>query len=433
MFGSKLDSNRLRSRSVALTSFLGLAVALAQLAHAQVLTTLYNFTGSADGSAPLSGLVSDRGNLYGTAGWGGIQGANCQTNNGYGTGCGTVFELKPSKGGWIFRVLHSFTGGRDGSAPFGTLATDRKGNLFGTASWGGTQNASCNYNVGYGVGCGSVFKLTPSPKGWSFSVLHRFGGIPDGANPDFESLVFDAEGNAYGTTEFGGNCCNAGGGTVFKITTDRRESVVYRFEGGSADGSLPYGGLVLDHQGSLYGTTYWSGAAGWGTIFQVTEAGTESVLHSFTAGADGGFPYAGLVWGDNNVLYGTTSYGGSTANGTVFQVTADGSETILHSFCSSSGCADGRSPYGALIRDANGNLYGTTFIGGVYGYGVVFKLSSTGGQWSETVLHSFDYDSDGAWPYSRLLMRKNVLYGTTAGGGSNGHGTVFALTLSSRK
>jgi uncharacterized repeat protein (TIGR03803 family) len=160
-------------------------------------------------------------------------------------------------------------------------------------------------------------------------------------------------------------------------------------------------------------------------------AGKETVLHNFAGGSDGGFPYAGLL-AAQNVAYGTTYYGGSTGNGTVFQVGSNGTETILHDFCSSPFCADGRSPYGALIRDANGNLYGTTFVGGANGYGVVFELSPLGGQWSETVLYNFNY-SDGAWPYSRLLLCNNLLYGTTAGGGTDGHGTVFALTLSSVK
>ncbi len=426
MLRSNLNSKNVRSKLGFLTALLALAIASGQLAEAQTLTSIYNFTGGSDGSAPLSGLVADGENLYGTTGWGGVQGANCSSNTGYGTGCGTVFVLKPSKSGWIFRTLYSFTGGGDGNAPFGTLAKDGHGNLYGTASWGGTQNSSCSNNVGYGIGCGTAFKLTCSPTGWTFSLLYNFGGIPDGANPDFESLVFDAQGNAYGTTEFGGDCCNAGGGTVFKIAADGTESILYRFQG-LADGSLPYGGLVRDGQGNLYGTTYWGGTGGMGTVFKVTETGTEQVLHNFNGGTDGGFPYAGLL-GDQNVAYGTTYYGGPVGNGTVFQVTADGTETILHSFCSSPFCADGRSPYGALIRDAQGNLYGTTYIGGANGYGVVYELSPVGSQWSETVLHSFNY-SDGAWPYSRLLLKKAVLYGTTAGGGTGGHGTVFALTL----
>jgi hypothetical protein len=210
MLHSMLHSNSVRSKWAVVTTLLGVAIILTQLCEAQILTLLYNFTGSRDGAAPLSGLVKVGRNLYGTAGWGGIQGSNCNTNSGYGTGCGTVFELKQSKAGWNFQLLYSFTGRADGNAPFGTLAKDAQGNLYGTASWGGTQNSICNYNFGYGVGCGTVFKLTPSMTGWSFSVVHSFGGTPDGANPDFESLVFDAQGNAYGTTEFGGNCCNAG-------------------------------------------------------------------------------------------------------------------------------------------------------------------------------------------------------------------------------
>ncbi len=427
MLHSMLPSNSARSKWAVLATLLGLAIVLTQLSEAQTLTTLYNFTGGADGAAPLSGLVKVGPNLYGTAGWGGVQGSNCNSNIGYGTGCGTIFELKRSNIGWNFQLLYSFTGGSDGSAPFGTLAKDAQGNLYGTASWGGAQNSICSYNFGYGVGCGTVFKLIPSSAGWSFSVVYSFGGIPDGANPDFESLVFDAQGNAYGTTEFGGNCCNAGGGTVFKIAPDRTESILHSFQAGLTDGSMPYGGVILDNKGDLYGTTYWNGDEGMGTVFKLNTAGKETILHNFAGGSDGGFPYAGLLAGQN-VVYGTTYYGGPTANGTVFQVALDGTETVLHDFCSSPYCADGRSPYAALIRDENGNLYGTTFIGGANGYGVVFELSPSEGQWTETVLYNFNY-SDGAWPYSRLLLFDDVLYGTTAGGGTDGHGTVFALTL----
>lgn len=406
----------------------GLGIFPASLASAQTFTTIYSFTGGVDGAAPLSGLVKVGTNLYGTAGWGGLQGSNCDNNMGYGTGCGTVFELVRTKTGWAFRLVYSFTGGADGNAPFGTLSKDSLGNLYGTASWGGTENANCSYNSGYGVGCGTVFKLTPASGGWRFSVLHSFGGIPDGANPDFESLVFDTQGNLYGTTEFGGNCCHAGGGTVFKIANDGSESVLYRFQAGLNDGSMPYGGLVQDRQGNLYGTTYWNGVSGMGTVFRVTTDGMESILHSFAGGSDGGYPRAGLLADAQGVGYGTTYYGGPVGTGTVFQIAKDGTETILHSFCSSPYCTDGLSPYGALIKDKGGNLYGTTWIGGANGYGVVFELSPSGDQWVETVLHAFDY-TDGAWPYSSLLLCNNVLYGTTAGGGSNGHGTVFALTL----
>ena len=133
---------------------------------------------------------------------------------------------------------------------------------------------------------------TASVEGWSFSLLHSFGGAPDGANPDFESLVFDPSGNAYGTTDFGGNCCSAGGGTVFKIAPDGNESILYRFQG-LTDGSLPYGGLVRDSLGNLYGTTYWSGTSGMGIVFKAMPSGIvarmENVLHSFTGGPDGGF------------------------------------------------------------------------------------------------------------------------------------------------
>jgi uncharacterized repeat protein (TIGR03803 family) len=271
---------------------------------------------------------------------------------------------------------------------------------------------------------GTVFKLDATGKE---TVLYSFAGA-DGANPT-AGLVQDGAGNFYGTTDNGGSsgCGAVGGcGVVFKLDTTGKETVLYSFTN-AADGATPVGGVIMDTAGNLYGTTY-NSPSGCGTVFKVDTTGKETVLHSFTncftslANSDGGEPYAGLVMDQAGNLYGTTVIGGSSGWGTVFKVDETGNETVLHSF--SNVGTDGAFPYGGLVRDKAGNLYGTTAFGGPF-YGTVFKVDTTG---KETVLHSFTNSAVAAEPYAGLVMDKaGNLYGTTLIGGSSGHGTVFKL------
>jgi uncharacterized repeat protein (TIGR03803 family) len=395
--------------------------------------TLYKFTGGIDGMGPFAGVTFDRaGNLYGTTWMGGV-------NN-----SGTVFKLAhKSDGSWRESVLHSFCSVKscgDGSRPSAGLIFDQRGNLYGATQEGGAS------------GGGTVFKLTPSPDGsWSESVLYSFcslQGCRDGQEP-IAGLIFDQAGSLYGTTFTGGDasiCDVSDCGTVFKLTPTPdgswRESVLYSFCSlkGCRDGQEPIAGLIFDKAGSLYGTTLYGGSqcsrTGCGVVFQLTPnadgSWSESVLRTFSGinGYGGLFPYGGLIFNQTGDLYGTTEFGGKRQAGVVFQLTpnSDGrwKEEVLHGFSVS----DGYAPIAGLIFDRAWNLYGTTFQGGRGGGGVVFKLTSNSkGGWVETVLHNF-LDHPGALPDAGLTFdAAGNLYGTTYGDGSNGtFGSVFEIT-----
>src|SRR5271167_2273777 len=381
---------------------------------------LYSFCSQrscTDGETPGAGLIFDAaGNLYGTTSGGGT-----------GTYFGTVFELTPTAGGgWMEQVLHSFNGG-DGYWPFAGLIFDAAGNLYGTTYVGGAY------------GEGTVFELTPAAGGgWTERVLYSFcsqRSCTDGETPG-AGLIFDAAGNLYGTTSGGGTGTYFG--TVFELTPTAgggwMEQVLHSFNGG--DGYWPFAGLIFDAAGNLYGTTYVGGAYGEGTVFELTPAAgggwTEQVLYNFKHnGTDGYNPEAGLIFDKNGNLYSTTLAGGTYGEGTVFELrpTAGGdwTEEVLHSFGNGT---DGYQPAGSLMFDAAGNLYGTTYGGGTYGYGTVFELTPTaGGGWTEKVLHSFGNGPDGYYPYAGLIFdAAGNLYSTTHGGGTYGYGTVFELT-----
>lgn len=414
-----------------LTAILGSFVATIQPAQAQVLSTIYSFTGGADGNTPFGSLIKDKaGNLYGTASWGGIENGNCTYNGGFGTGCGTVFELTRSGPSWSFNVLHAFGGYPDDAAnpDHESLAFDKNGNLYGTTYYGGT--ASCSGQPG----CGTVFKLTPSQNGWTENILYSFPQGNSAFSPD-SGVVVDKVGNIYGTTFHGGDFF---AGTVYKVTSSGTETLLHTFTGG-ADGGYPYGGLVHGEKGILYGTTQYGGTGqncgsiGCGTVFKITPDGTETVLYSFAGGTDGQWPWAGVVLDKLGNLYGTTWVGGGTGCGgngcgTVFMLAPDGTETVLHSFNSS----DGEGVWGGVILDAKGNLYGTTSYGGAYNSGTVYELTPSEGGWTETLLHSFG-GSEGGNPAGSLLLRGGILYGTTQTGGAYSQGTVFGLNPRKKK
>jgi uncharacterized repeat protein (TIGR03803 family) len=362
---------------------------------------LDSFT-AADGAQPLAGLIRDAaGNLYGTTAGGGAH------------GLGVVFKLGPSG---TETVLHSFAGfPTDGGGPNAGLTRDAAGNLYGTTTFGGEDRL------------GVVFKLSPSG---TYTILYRFTGGADGANP-YAGLVRDAVGNLYGTTFYGG-ASNAG--VVFKLSPTGTETVLYSFTGG-ADGAYPYAGLIRDAAGNLYGTTAGGGAfRTWGVVFKLGPSGTETVLHSFAGPTDGGGPTAGLTRDAAGNLYGTTTNGGEGGLGVVFKLRSCGTYTVLHTF---TGDGDGDGPFAGLVRDAAGNLYGTTFRGGPSDNGVVFKVSPTGTGYNFSVVYTFTGGADGGLPYAGLVQdAAGNLYGTTASGGATsgacGHfggcGVVFKLT-----
>jgi uncharacterized repeat protein (TIGR03803 family) len=314
-------------------------------------------------------------------------------------------------------VLHSFGSGSDGASPLARLI-DANGTLYSTTEYGGGTGCSGT--------CGTVFKITTSG---AEKVLYSFAGGTDGAFPN--AALANMGGTLYGTTPQGagaGCMLHLGCGSVFKITKGT-ESVLHSF-GGAGDGAVPYAGLT-DLNGTLYGTTEFGGASGFGSVFTITAAGAEMVLYSFAGAPDGAYPVAGLT-NVGGTLYGTTTNGGSTGCpasggcGTVFAITQAGAYTPLHSF---SGGTDGANPWGGLTN-VSGTLYGTTRSGGADNLGTVFKITKAG---KETVLHSFGSATDGAEPLAGMINVNGTLYGTTyqgAGTGCSGTGcgTVFKIT-----
>ena len=390
-------------------------------AKSAVYSVVYTFTGGTDGAVPDASLIRDEvGNIYSTTSSGGND-SSCST---YGVpGCGVVFKLDAAG---TETVLDTFTGGTDGGSPFAGLIRDAKGNLYGTTSTGGNGI----------LPAGTVFKLDNTGQ---LTVLHSFcssANCADGNTPN--AGVIPYAGSLYGTTLGGGEFCveSGGCGVVFKVDPTGAETVLYSFAGG-ADGAAPYGSLIRDGAGNLYGTTSGGGANGVGTVFKLSLAGAETVLYAFTGGADGATPFAGLIRDEAGNLYGTTSAGGLSGQGTVFKVNPAGKETALYSF---SGGKDGGYPEASLVQDAQGNLYGTTFFGGLASSpcfsfcGVVFKVDTTR---RETVLYSFTGGADGLNPVAGLMPGKaGELYGTTAYGGADsapscqtgiGCGVVFKL------
>jgi len=310
-------------------------------------TVLYSFTQYGDaGFAPYSGLVPDAaGNLYGTTTSGG--------NSGYGDG--TVFRIdKKGHETTLFTFI-----GENGAFPLAGLVRDSAGNLYGTTQQGGTSR-ECQGN-----GCGVVFKLNKNGKE---TILHSFrGGFTDGAYPSAE-LVRDSAGNLYGTTQIGGA---SNYGTVFKVTKSGKETVLHSFDG--EDGANPLARL-LRYGGKLYGTTSGGGAYRVGTVFEVDADGKETVLYSFGAQqGDGDTPEGGVTRDAAGNLYGVTYYGAAGAWGTVYKLDATGKEFVLHNF---TGGSDGGFPYKGVIMDRAGNLYGTASYGGASGrYGTLWKLT----------------------------------------------------------
>lgn len=368
-----------------------------------------------------------------------------------------------------FTVLHAFTGTPDGTGPNSSPVLDASDNVYGTTGEGGAgyhgslfkvwpggkekivysfvaaHGAGPNWLTGDADGTfygttqrggaynqGAVFKL--DKKGHE-TVLYSFRGGTDGEWPN--AVMLGADGNFYGTTYYGGNTgCEGGCGTVFKLSPTGKETVLYAFTGGT-DGGIPVGGVVQDSVGNLYGVALSGGnlgcndGYGCGAVFEVDTAGTETVLHSFIGGNDGMWP-AGIIRDQEGNFYGSTTQGGQFNNGTVFKLDASGQEIVLYSF---SGGADGGQPDAGVVLDASGNIYGSTSSGGAgsCGYcGVVFVLEANG---KETVLHSFTGGGDGSGPGAVTLDASGNIYGTAGGGGDlschyigEGCGTVFKIT-----
>ena len=256
--------------------------------------------------------------------------------------------------------------------------------------------------------------------GQTLKVLYNFGGGSDGGDP-YATMTRDAAGNLYSTVDYGGT--NFAGG-VFKVAPSGAETMLYSFTGG-ADGAYPFSSVVRDSAGNLYGTTSMGGSANSGVVFKVDSSGTETVLHNFTGGADGLTPIGGLVRDKNGNLYGTTSQGGTANRGILFKIGPRGKETILHTFVG--GTTDGQYPsYTDLLMDAQGTLYGVTEEGGAANGGIVYKLTQSN---RFTILHSFmGGTTDGCNVLGTPFMDKaGTIYGTTSSCGTSSLGTVWKL------
>jgi len=430
----------------------------AQASYTQKI--LYTLMGSSDGGNPTGLLSADsEGNLYGVAGSGGS--TSCATGTKSApTGCGLVFEVTTS-GSEL--VLHTFLGvnSSDGASPVGGLIHNAAGTLFGATAQGGVAETHCK------IGCGTVFSLTSTG---TLTVLYAFQSGNDGQGPS-DGLLMDKKGNLYGMTMGGGGTYHCGDrdapgcGTIFKVTSAGKESVLHRFAGGSDDGAYPIGSLIADAQGNLYGTTVAGGGtdscgilsgAGCGVVFELATDGTLSILHAFTGGSDGAYPTGALMFDSEGNLYGTTVGGGSDANcgvgaygcGTVFKIAAaGGGESVLYAF---QGGSDGGYPTSGVVADSDDNLYGVTAAGGgtgncglksksltVKGCGTAFEIAAAGG---ESILYVFKGTKGaGGYPIFGLIQNKaGKFFGATTSGGVTGCtsgagklncGTVFDLSL----
>ena len=402
---------------------LALLVAVAQ---AQTFTVLHNFSTGSNGSNPFAGLtINGTGNLlYGTTGAGGT--GTC-SNDGL-TGCGTIFKLQKIGSGWTFDPLYSFQGGTDGEFPARPMTIGPNGTLYGATLGGG--EGTCTFDGD--SGCGIVFNAGPMPtppttplQRWLESVLYRFTGADGDGGVGFTTLIFDAAGNMYGTTAYGGA---NGLGTVFKLTPSGgghyTESVLYSFAGGN-DAAGPSDGLVFDTAGNLYSTTASGGGSancsgGCGTVFELSPSGsgwTEKVLYKFQGPSDGENPDAGVVIDTAGNLYGNTYQGGPGGGGTVWELSPSGSNwdfTLLYSV-PVSGFAVGR-----LARDSNGNLYAVLQGGGANNVGQIFELTPSNGNWIYTDLHDFTGGTDGGNPIGGVVLDSSGnVYGTSLFGGTN--------------
>jgi len=291
------------------------------------------------------------------------------------------------------------------------LAND--GNFYGGANDGLVDN-------------GFVFKITPDG---SFSIIYSFAGGPNDGSFPYGALVQASDGNLYGETVGGGA---TGNGVIYKLTLSGTETVLYSFAGAPGDGSSP-NGLTIGADGNLYGTTLNGGVhpspnSAFGTsgvFFRMTLAGQETILYSFGATGDGANPYSAMIQGTDGNFYGTTEFGGTDNGGTVFKMTSDGTETILHSF---GAAGDAKWPYRTRVLQASdGNFYGSTSSGGTYDYGAIFKISPSG---TETVLYSFNKGNEAPYGPGSSLIQGNDgnFYGTSMGGGSYDYGTIYQFS-----
>ncbi|MFZ0311872.1 MAG: choice-of-anchor tandem repeat GloVer-containing protein [Candidatus Korobacteraceae bacterium] len=414
---------RMAATAIAIAALL---IVAATSAHAQTYTVIHRFNGP-DGAKPNAGLTIDHaGNLYGTTSDGGNTGGSCYG----GTGCGTVFQLKHAGSGWVLYTLYKFTGNGDGLFPNARAVFGPDGTLYTTAN-------CCSG--------GTVINLRPPASAcksascfWTGSVILQFGYL-NGTQPSGD-LIFDAAGNIYGTTGFGGNdnlCGGLGCGTVYELTKAGgtwTQNILYNLTEASIN---PDSGVILDRAGNLYGTAP-QGDTDFGAVFELTPSSSgwiESFPYFFTATSGNGTnPYAGLIFDEAGNLYGAASSGGPGSGGTVFELSPSDGGWNFNLLYGLPGNRDDPGPEGTLLMDSAGNLYGTTLKQGAHELGNVFKLTPSDGAWNYTSLYDFAGGTDGAYPTGVLVMdTRGNLYGTTSEGGNvtqdcqYGCGVVFEI------
>ena len=357
----------------------------------------------------------------------------------------TLALFMPPAQAQTFQVIHSFTGGASGYYPSNGVVFDRSGNLYGGAAYGGNYTTSCNQS-GTETGCGVVYRMSHHGSGWIFNVLSSFDGA-NGYNPE-QLITVAPDGSLYGTTLAGGSGhCNYSGpgcGTVFRlqppatfcgsVSCPWTVTDLHQFLGQPSDGWFPNGGsLIMDSGGNLYGTTEYGGLYGFGVVYELSPTPndwTMSVLYNFTGLSDGGYPPSGVVFDNAGNLYGVTYAGGEQNYGAAYQLTHAASgwtEHVLHSFNYQT---DGAYPSGSPVIDSSGNVYGSTESYGPNNGGTVWELSPGNGGWTFSVLYAFT-GGPGGGPFGGLFLDgAGNLYGTTINDGAHGWGSVFRLSPS---
>ena len=402
----------MKAKSALTLAALAVLLALAPSANTQTLSVLHTFEGT-DGAGPGALAMDSVGNLYGSSVRGGIQ--NCSSPGNF---CGTLFELANNNSSFAFHTLYEFQNNQDGWSPNSPLTLDDGGNLYGTTLDGGIEG-----------GGGTVFRLWPACKdlgcnqiAWNKTILYRFGNC-DGAGTN-GGLVFDNTGNLYGTTiEMCGHT-----GQAYELSPARKLNGTWNkktlrvFYGPPFDGRWAVGPMTFDRVGNLYGSTLGGGNSDLGTVYRLSPVGnqwSECVLYSFTGMSDGRKPIGNVIFDGVGNLYGVTN-GDSQPSG-VFELPPTGcgygTVTPLFDFLPREGADLGSG----LVMDAAGNLYGVAPLGGAYGYGSVYKLTSTANGWSYSSMYDFTGGTDGSTPQGPLVMDAfGNVYGSAAAGGDRG-------------
>ncbi len=400
----------MKLKTLVYLSLIALVASLGPAAQAQTFGVIHSFSGT-DGVNPYAGVTLKSGDLYGTTVVGGRY------------SWGTVYQAKRSENNkWSVSPLSYFP--ISGAGPQAGVVFGPDGSLYGTTSSGGNGDG----NVVELTAPSTICKVAFCP--WTENELHIFpGGADDGAQPGLGDLIFDQQGSIYGTTLWGGQ---SGLGTVYQMTkagSTWTESVLYSFSG--PEGSGPVGGVIFDNNGNLFGIATRGGPSDVGTVFElkyvVGVGWTEAVLYSFQNSGDGARPYGGLIFDNAGNLYGTTANGGSGQSGTVFELTPSGDTWSFHLLYSLTGYG-GCGSLASLAMDGAGDLYGTTYCAGAYHLGNIFKLSRVGNSWVYTSVHDFTGSGDGAYPVSNVTIDTDgTLYGTTNEGGTYGAGTIWTI------